>query len=106
MDSLIAIGSSASYLYGIYYLVLFNKEIPEIIVSKLEATYLVWIDLTYLNKSCSEITEILENAHITCSSGKPFGNDYESFIRLNIACPKEQLEKGLKRLVGALNEIR
>lgn len=83
-----------------------NKEIPEIIVSKLEATYLVWIDLTYLNKSCSEITEILENAHITCSSGKPFSNDYESFIRLNIACPKEQLEKGLKRLVGALNEIR
>ena len=83
-----------------------NETIKEIIVTKLEATYLVWLDLSYLNKTCEEITKILDDAHITCSSGKQFCNDYGSFIRFNIACPKEQLKEGLDRLIGALNETR
>ena len=83
-----------------------NKEAPYIKVTKLEATYLVWLDMSSLNKTNDEIGELLDQAHITCSSGSGFCKDYGSFIRVNIACPKQQLKEGLERFVGVLNEIR
>ena len=83
-----------------------NKEAPYIKVTKLEATYLVWLDMSSLNKTNDEIVELLDQAHITCSSGSGFCKDYGSFIRVNIACPKQQLKEGLERFVGVLNEIR
>lgn len=76
-----------------------NKELPKMIVTKLEGTYLVWLDLTFTNISTKEILKKCEEHGITCSGGVNFSNDYESYIRFNIACPFEQLEEGLKRLV-------
>lgn len=87
-----------NYLYLKEYL---NKELPNIIVTKLEGTYLVWLDLSFTNLSCEEILKKCEEQQITCSGGVNFCKDYESFIRFNIACPFEQLKEGLSRLVRA-----
>lgn len=76
-----------------------NKELPEIIVTKLEGTYLVWLDLTFTKLSTEEILSKCDEHGITCSGGVNFCKDYESYIRFNIACPFEQLQEGLKRLV-------
>ena len=83
-----------------------NKNARGIIVSKLEGTYLVWLDLSVLNKTNEEIQDLLDKAQITCSNGVGFCNDYGSFIRVNIACPIEQLKEGLERFIGVINEIR
>lgn len=76
-----------------------NKELPEMIVTKLEGTYLVWLDLTFTKLSTEEILKKCEEHGITCSGGVNFCKDYESYIRFNIACPFDQLQEGLKRLV-------
>ena len=75
-------------------------------MTKLEATYLVWLDLSYLNMDACSLKELFDEAHITFSSGDGFCLDYGTFIRINIACPICQLKEGLERLVGAINEIR
>lgn len=76
-----------------------NKELPNIKVTKLEGTYLVWLDLSYTKLNTEEILKRCNENKIMCSGGVSFCKDYESFIRFNIACPFEQLKEGLNRLV-------
>lgn len=78
-----------------------NKELPNVIVTVLEGTYLVWLDFSYTNLSTEELLAKCNDAGITCSGGVEFGKDYESYLRFNIACPFNQLEEGLKGLVKA-----
>jgi cystathionine beta-lyase len=78
-----------------------NKELPELVVTKLEGTYLVWLDLSFTNLTTKELLERASNAGITCTGGVNFCKDYDSFLRFNIACPMNQLQVGLTRLVKA-----
>ena len=78
-----------------------NHELPNLIVTKLEGTYLVWLDLSFTNLTTEELLDKCAQVGITCSGGVNFCKDYESFLRFNIACPFEQLKEGLERLVKA-----
>ena len=87
-----------NYIYLKEYL---NKELPEVVVTKLEGTYLVWLDFSYTNLNTEQLLQKCSEHKITCSGGVSFCKDYESYIRFNIACPFEQLKEGLARLVKA-----
>ena len=78
-----------------------NKELPEVIVTLLEGTYLVWLDFSYTKLTTEELLTKCSNGGVTCSGGVNFGSDYESYLRFNIACSFEQLQKGLELLVKA-----
>lgn len=78
-----------------------NEHLPELIVTNLEGTYLVWLDLSFTKLTTEELLDKCNDAGITCSGGVGFCKDYESFLRLNIACPFNQLKAGLERLVKA-----
>jgi cystathionine beta-lyase len=78
-----------------------NNELPQSLVTNLEGTYLVWLDLSYTNLSTEELLDKCNKSGITCSGGVAFCKDYESYLRINIACPFEQLQEGLKRLIKA-----
>ena len=82
-----------------------NKELPKLIVTKLEGTYLVWLDLTYTNLITEQLLNRCNEYGITCSGGANFCHDYESYLRFNIACPFEQMKEGLERLVKAFKEF-
>ncbi|MFY1047557.1 MalY/PatB family protein [Chryseobacterium sp. GP-SGM7] len=89
------------YLNGNYqYLLEFiKKNIPEIKVLPLEATYLVWLDCNSLNKTSDELSKILlEEQKIWVNAGTMYGAAGEGFLRINIGCPREVLLEGLKRL--------
>ncbi|WP_198305318.1 MalY/PatB family protein [Arcobacter vandammei] len=76
-----------------------KNELKELKVVNLEATYLMWIDISSLNISSAEFTKILEDfAKLRVISGITFGKDGDNFIRVNIATPKELLKDALKRL--------
>ena len=79
-----------------------NKELPEVVVTSLEGTYLVWLDFSYTKLTTEELLAKCSNGGITCSGGVNFGSDYESYLRFNIACSFEQLQQGLELLVKAL----
>jgi len=94
-----------SYLYSNYeYLKdFFSKNLPHLPVTKLEATYLVWINCRALNKTSKEITEmLLEKEKLWVNEGTMYGAAGEGFIRMNIACPRSLLVEGLNRLYKVL----
>jgi len=78
-----------------------NKELPQLKVTKLEGTYLVWLDFSYTNLNTEELMKRTSEFGITCSGGVNFCKDYESYLRFNIACPFDQLKEGLERLINA-----
>ena len=75
------------------------ENIPSLRVLKGDATYLVWMDVSSLTKDASEFVAFLrEKTGLVVSDGGIYGKGGESFLRLNIACPKKTLEDGLDRL--------
>ena len=83
----------------------FEKYLPEYPVTKLEGTYLVWVDCSALKQSSAEIVEtLLAKEKLWVNEGSLYGEAGEGFIRINIACPRQRLTDGLNRLRRALNQ--
>lgn len=78
---------------------LFHKELPECPVTKLEATYLPWIDVSSLHLNSTEIEEeMMKEAKVWVNCGDMYGTD--GYIRINIACPRDRLAEGLRRVIS------
>ncbi|TYR35983.1 pyridoxal phosphate-dependent aminotransferase [Sphingobacterium phlebotomi] len=76
-----------------------HVHLPELKVIPLQSTYLVWLDCTALGLPSSTITDrLLEHEHLWLNPGIKFGQAGDQFLRMNIACPRELLKEGLKRL--------
>ncbi|TRW27524.1 pyridoxal phosphate-dependent aminotransferase [Flavobacterium zepuense] len=94
-----------TYLYDNY---LYLKEfvaqnIPAVTVAPLQGTYLVWVDCSALQKTSVSLAEdLLQNNNLKVNAGTMYGAAGEGFIRINIACPRAQLKKGLMRLKAGL----
>ena len=82
-----------------------RRYIPEAYISKLEGTYLVWIDFSYLNKTSQQLFDFFEDHHLTLSKGSNYTLTEEAYIRFNIACPRKQLISGLNILIESLKEL-
>lgn len=83
----------------------FQVELPDYPVTKLEATYLVWVDCRRLGLTSVELEEkLIREAGVWLNPGSMYGVDGEGFMRINIACPRARLEEGLKRLTKILKD--
>ena len=82
-----------------------NKELPRCVVSPLEGTYLMWLDLTYLGKSSDELIASIISHGAGLNAGRHYGESGEGFVRLNIACPRAQLVRGLESIKAAVLEL-
>jgi len=94
------------YLYGNYRTLVefFEERLPEIPVTKLEGTYLVWIDTSNVKVGTKEIeNSLITNEHVWINSGVMYGR--EGFMRINIACPRERLLEGLERIEKGLRRL-
>lgn len=87
------------------YMVHFLKErLPELKMTKPEATYMVWVDFRGTGMRTEEIEKfILEKAHIATDMGSWFRDGGEGYLRFNLACPRSILEKALLQLEKALH---
>jgi len=97
------------YLYHNYqYLKIFCEEhIPEIKITPLQATYLVWLDCSFLSVNSEDLSKfLLEKGKLWVNSGTMYGTSGEGFLRINIACPREILTEGLLRLKQSLKKIK
>lgn len=83
-----------------------KKELPKARVANLEATYLSWIDVSYLNINEEELQQKLDDAGIGVETSSEFGITMPKrlFIRINIATSRDNLELGLTRLKTALSQ--
>ena len=75
----------------------FKKDAPELTVTKLEGTYLVWVDIRPWGICSDELTKHLLAKGVMVNSGTMYGKTAgEGFIRINIALPRQRLAQGLK----------
>ena len=64
-----------------------------------EATYLLWLDCSKVTNDSKDLTSFIkEKTGLFLSNGTQYGTTGKTFIRMNIACPKERLKDGLNRL--------
>ncbi len=85
-----------NYLYIKEYL---QEKLPEAIISPLEGTYLVWIDMkNYL--SAEQLKDFMQNkCKLAFDYGDWFGGDrFGTFIRMNIATSRENVKTALDRI--------
>ena len=81
-----------------------NRELPGCPVTALEATYLPWVDVSRVGISSEEIEEILvRDNKVWVNAGEMYGK--RGFIRINLACPRERLREGMKRVVAGIKRL-
>jgi cysteine-S-conjugate beta-lyase len=80
-----------------------KSYIPSLQLTKPESTYLLWINYNNLGISNTEVAKLLiEKGKLALEPGEKFGVGGEGYVRMNIGCPRQTLEKGLQRLKKAL----
>lgn len=77
-----------------------QEHLHRVKMTKLEGTYLVWLDFRDYGLTDKELDEkILNQAGLWLDSGAVFGKCGEGFQRINIACPRKTLQQALDRLI-------
>lgn len=77
------------------------ERLPACPIAKLEATYLLWLDVSSFGINSAKLEEMLkDNAGVWVNSGEMYGKD--GYVRINIACPQKLLAEGLKRFADYL----
>ena len=75
-----------------------EEHLPEFPLTKLEGTYLVWMDCRALNRPSLELEhDLVREAKLWINPGTMYGAEGEGFMRWNIACPRASVLEGLKR---------
>lgn len=81
----------------------FARELPKCKVMRMEGTYLAWIDCSELHISSEEIEKMLMHENkVWVNAGSMYGAEGAAFIRINMACTSELLNKGITRIVNGL----
>ena len=84
-----------------------QAKVPGVVVSPLEATYLVWLDLSFLGKDDKQLKQfVVKEAGLGLNDGPMFGPGGEQHQRINIATPLTVLNKGLQQLADAMDRTR
>ena len=94
-----------SYLYETKKMVAeyIEKEMPELRLVPSQATYLLWLDCRQAAEDITSFAALLrEEVGLYLSAGEQYGGDGKYFLRMNIACPREVVQEGLKRLKAGI----
>lgn len=83
-----------------------TKNIPNILFSKIEGTYLLWLDCRKLNLSQDELVNFfVNNAKLALNDGSAFGDEGIGYMRMNLGCPRSILRQALTQLKDAVNSL-
>lgn len=74
-----------------------------ITVSKPQGTYLIWIDYRKTGLTEKEMMNLLlQKGQLALEPGTKYGEEGQGFLRMNVACPRNTVEEGIKRFKLAL----
>lgn len=82
-----------------------EKNLPEVRMSRVEATYLGWLDCSGTGIITNPAEFFANFAHVALNDGTEFGKGGTNFVRINFACPRQRLVKALDRMKSALENI-
>ena len=83
------------------------EKLPQCIVTPLEGTYLVWVDVSAFGIPVDELcNRLLTEGRVWVNPGTMYGPETgRGYIRINIACPRSRLLEGLARICQVLNKM-
>jgi len=93
------------YIAGNHWLVAdyLQRHVPKVRKVSAEATYLAWLDFRALGMNEAGIMRLLvERGGVGLYGGSEFGPGNEGFFRMNIACPRDTLQRGLEGIRRAV----
>ncbi|MCD4711335.1 MAG: PatB family C-S lyase [Bacteroidales bacterium] len=80
-----------------------NGSVPDLLIAPLEATYLAWLDFSFLQLDDDGLRDfIIHRAGLGLNDGPMFGPGGSQHQRLNIATPTKILMEGAGRLAAAV----
>lgn len=94
-----------NYLFICEYL---KENIPSVKISKVEGTYLAWLDFRALSLSDDELKDFLLNkARLNLKSGSDFDSKNGlCFMRFNMATSREVIKEALDRMKNAIEGLK
>ncbi len=96
------------YIYDNYRLLCSRlaAELPALKVTPLEGTYLAWVNVAATGLDADALAELLlRRERLRINSGTVYGDSTNSFIRINLACPRSTLNEAITRLIRALSYV-
>ncbi len=79
-------------------------HLPSVKAMRLEGTYLAWVDCRALGMKSDYLgAKLLKEARVRVSPGNIYGEP-DGYVRLNLACPREQLAEGMRRIIDCLSK--
>ena len=89
-----------TYIYNNYLLLsdFLNKNMPDLILTEMEGTYLGWVEISALNMSSETLCrKLAEEQHVLFNPSEMYG--CENFIRINLATSTDILSEALDKLL-------
>ncbi|MFD2308360.1 MalY/PatB family protein [Enterococcus termitis] len=78
------------------------SELPQVKMMRPEGTYLIWLDFSAFGLTDAALQDqLVHKGKVVLNAGITFGPQGTQHMRLNVACPKETLLEGLKRMKHA-----
>ena len=91
----------------------FEERHPQYSFPELEATYLMWIDVTESGLDADTFAaRLLDEGKVMLNSGtmysqvEPSAESNRQYVRLNLACPRARLEEALSRIDKFLSSLK
>jgi len=82
-------------------------KIPGLRSTRLEATYLAWVDFSGTGMAPQEfIDRVQKTAKIATNHGSSFGTGGESYLRFNLGCPRAHVVEAVARLERAFADLQ
>ena len=89
-----------NYVYARHFI---ERELPEAVVSELQGTYLMWIDLKPYLQDKDVVQTLQEKCHLAIDYGDWFGGeDWKYYIRVNLATKTENIAQAMENLKRGL----
>lgn len=83
-----------------------EKNIPKLKARLSDATYLLWVDISeYSNDSEKFARDMRKSTGLYVNDGKEYGRGGESFIRINLATQRANVERGMKLLLDFVSSL-
>ena len=83
----------------------FKANFPQLPVCRLEGTYLPWVNISATGKDSDTLCkELLKENKVWLNPGTMYGPEGKDFVRINIACPRQQLAEALQRIKTYFNK--
>ncbi len=84
---------------------LIGSRLPGMRMTRMEATYLAWLDCREAGIPGNPFEFFLKKAGVALNDGRDFGKGGEGFVRLNFACSEKILREAVDRMAFALQKL-